>query len=191
MVFRNDKLKKRNGGILQYGRFTYGAKNIKILSWGDGQKLIIGAFCSIAGEILVFLGGNHDVTRISSFPFGIKFTNNNYKLLKTVQPLTKGDVIIGSDVWIGERVTILSGVCIGHGAVIAAGSVVTKNVLPYAIVGGNPAQEIKKRFNEEIIDKLLELRWWDLSTKQIEIISSDLTSKPNLNRLNELIRIYR
>jgi virginiamycin A acetyltransferase len=137
------------------------------------------------------LGGNHDVTRISSFPFGIKFTNNNYKLLKTVQPLTKGDVIIWSDVWIGERVTILSGVCIGHGAVIAAGSVVTKNVLPYAIVGGNPAQEIKKRFNEEIIDKLLELRWWDLSTKQIEIISSDLTSKPNLNRLNELISIYR
>ena len=143
MLFRNDKSKTINSGLLQYGKFTYGAKNIKVLSWADETKLVIGSYCSIAGEILVFLGGNHDITRMSSFPFGIKFTRKNFNTLKTLRPLTKGDVTIGSDVWIGERVTILSGVCIGHGAVIAAGSVVTKNVSPYSVVGGNPAEEIK------------------------------------------------
>jgi virginiamycin A acetyltransferase len=155
------------------GQFTYGAPIVK--DWHQGSTLKIGNFSSIAENVYILLGGNHPIEWISSFPFGVVFDEfqeqyNNYP------KLSKGDVIIGNDVWIGINSTILSGVQVGDGAIIAAGSVVTKNVEPYAIVGGNPAKLIKKRFGDEQITKLLDIKWWDWEIdkirKNINLIAS-------------------
>lgn len=94
-------------------------------------------------------------------------------------PYTKGTIEIGNDVWIGTSAVILSGVKIGHGAVVAAGSLVTKNIPPYAIVGGNPAKIIKYRFNEDKIKELLEMNWWDWSEEKIKNNIEILSSKIN------------
>jgi hypothetical protein len=83
-------------------------------------------------------------------------------------PSGKGDIIIGNDVWIGAKSTIMSGVKIGHGAIVAAGAVVTKDVQPYSVVGGNPAKHIKFRFDEKQIEKLLEISWWDWEESKIK-----------------------
>ena len=131
-----------------WGVGTYG--NPQILFKNDAN-LKIGKFCSISEEVTIILGGEHKIDTISSYPFSLE--KNRY---------SKGDVIIGNDVWIGYGSTILSGVTIGDGAVIAANAVVTKDVEPYAIVGGIPAKTIKYRFDEKTIDKLLKLKWWDL-----------------------------
>ena len=80
---------------------------------------------------------------------------------------SKGDIVVGSDVWIGRGSTILSGVTIGDGAVVAAGSMVTKDVAPFSIVGGNPARLIRMRFDEHTVEKLLVLRWWDWDDAKI------------------------
>lgn len=106
-------------------------------------------------------------------------------------PKTNGDVVIGNDVWIGSGVTIMSGIKIGDGAVISANSSVIKDVLPYEIVGGNPAKSIKLRFDVQIIKLLLNLRWWDLKLADIKFISNKLSSRPDAYILAELISIYR
>jgi acetyltransferase-like isoleucine patch superfamily enzyme len=147
--------------MIYYGKYTYGAENIIVHTWGEDYTILIGAFCSIAGNLQIFTGGNHNVSKISTYPFGHinkeVFNNPN---INSEKKLGK-DVIIGNDVWIGGNVTIMSGVNIGDGAVIAANSHVVKNVEPYSIVGGNPAQLIKKRFSDDIINKLLEIKWWE------------------------------
>jgi len=131
---------------------------------GDYAKLIVGAFCSLA-DPKIFLGGNHHAEWVSTYPFGGR-TDSPFKLAYTNKDA--GDVIIGSDVWVAQGVTIMSGVNIGDGAVVAANSHVVKDVEPYGIVGGNPAKLIKYRFNEEQIEKLLEIKWWDWSDERIE-----------------------
>jgi len=156
-------------------KHTYDTAKIKIHSWGEGAKLTIGAFCSIA-PCQVFLGGNHRTDFISTYPFAsFGHVWSNAKNIPFISPpnalmnqenknpchYSNGDVVIGNDVWIGDGVTIMSGVTIGDGAVIAANSHVVKNVEPYSIVGGNPARLIKYRFPKEVIDKLLEIKWWD------------------------------
>ena len=104
---------------------------------------------------------------------------------------TGGDVIIGNDVWIGQGVTILSGVTIGDGAVLATNSTVVKDVAPYEIVGGNPAKSIRKRFDDEIIALLLELRWWELPLDDIRQLIPQLCTAPTAEHLAELIARYR
>lgn len=164
------------------GKHTYGASSIKIQQWGEGAKLYIGKFCSIAGGVEVMLGGNHRMDWVSTYPFG----HVSQQIFPTYKggghPVTKGDVIIGNDVWIGDGVTILSGVNIGDGAVIATKSIVTKNVEPYSVVGGNPAKYIKHRFDKEIIEKLLYYKWWDLDDYVIDSLSPLLCSS-NFNKL--------
>ncbi len=145
------------------GKYTYGYP--KIMNWNEGAKLEIGSFCSIADEVVIFLGGNHRNDWITTFPFNVLF--ENYKYIKG-HPATKGDVIIGNDVWIGYGATILSGVHIGDGAVIGARSVVSRNVEPYSIVIGNPAKEVKKRFDPETIEELLKLKWWNWEINKIK-----------------------
>jgi virginiamycin A acetyltransferase len=93
----------------------------------------------------------------------------------------KGDIIIGNDVWIGYNATIMAGVKIGDGAIIGTNATVVKDVEPYSIVGGNPAQEIKKRFSEETISKLLELKWWNWD---IEKITRNIQNLTDLNTDN-------
>lgn len=145
---------------MSYGKGTYYINEIQTHSWGEGSKLVVGNFCSIAENVNVYLGGNHRTDWVTTFPFGHIHQHifNNFNGVG--HPTSKGDVIIGNDVWIGSNVTIMSGVTIGDGAVIANNSHVVKNVEPYSLVGGNPAKLIKYRFTPEQIEKLLEIKWW-------------------------------
>ena len=145
------------------GDFTYGFP--KIFSWGEGAKLKIGRFCSIARDVEIYLGGEHRIDWITTYPFNALFPDHSE--IKG-HPKTKGDVVIGNDVWIADRAIILSGVTIGDGAVIGARSVVIKDVKPYEIVAGNPAKHIKFRFDEKVIKELLEIKWWNWETSKID-----------------------
>jgi chloramphenicol O-acetyltransferase type B len=126
-------------------------------------KLIIGKYCSIAPKVSFYLGGNHNISRISTW---LPLLDWEYDSSRDL--LTKGDIIIGNDVWVGRDVTILSGVKIGNGSVIGTGSVVAKDVEPYSIMVGNPAKCIKKRFNDEQIELLEKTKWWDLDIDVIK-----------------------
>ncbi|KAF0818192.1 putative Streptogramin O-acetyltransferase [Bacillus sp. ZZV12-4809] len=151
-----------------------------------GDQLIIGKFCAIApGVTFIMNGANHRMDGFSTYPFNI-FKNGWEKYTPTLDQLPfKGDTIIGNDVWIGMDTVIMPGIKIGDGAIIAAKSVITQDVEPYTIVGGNPAKKIRKRFSEEMIAELMELKWWDLD---IEIISAhiDVIVNGDLEKLRSL-----
>jgi acetyltransferase-like isoleucine patch superfamily enzyme len=162
--------------ILEVGLHTYGINNLNILqNRGSLAKVIIGKYCSLASDITIISGGIHPVDWVSTFPFRAKFDLEGK--FEDGMPYTKGDIIIGNDVWIGTGVTILSGVTIGHGAIIAAGALISKDVEPYAIVGGVPGKIIHFRFNEKQINLLLEIKWWDWTheriVKNIPLLSSN------------------
>jgi len=171
---------KENPKYSEYsiGRFSYGAP--KVLRWGNDSKLEIGSFCSIADDVFILLSGEHQPDWITMYPFNVLFSEfQRFSGHST----TKGDVIIGNDVWIGTNVIILSGVKIGDGAVIGAGSVVTKDVEPYAIVAGNPAKLVRMRFDEETVDILLRIKWWNWDIQHIREDMPLLLS----NRVKEFI----
>lgn len=161
---------------IKIGDFTYGP--IDVRSWNNkNERLVIGKCCSIASEVVFILGGNHFYKNISNFSF-VHFVD------KVIRPsLTNGPIIIDDDVWIGTKTIVLSGIKIGKGAIIAAGSVVTKDVPPYAIVGGNPAQLIKYRFSNEIINILTKVKILDIKTyiQNKDFFNSELTLN-NLKR---------
>jgi len=130
----------------------------------------------IASGVSFIMNGAHHLTNaISSYTFAI-FGNGWKGAMQGKAYPYKGDTIVGNDVWLGHNATIMGGVKIGDGAIIAAHSVVTKNVAPYAIVGGNPAKEIRKRFNEAQIEKLLEVQWWNWDIEKITRNVRHLTS---------------
>lgn len=142
-------------------------KNVKYHFDFIGDKLIIGKFCMIAsGATFIMNGGNHLTGAISAYPFAIFGGDWANAMDGRSYPL-KGDTIIGNDVWIGHNATIMPGVKIGDGAIIATNATVTSNVEPYTIVGGNPARAIKKRFQEEQIEILLQLKWWNWDVEKI------------------------
>ena len=150
---------------MSFGKYTYGIPNIH---WANkNAKLIVGKFCSIAGNVNIYLGGNHRTDWVTTYPFGHIHQNIFNKFNGIGHPSTKGDVIIGNDVWIGSNVTIMSGVNIGDGTVIANNSHVVKNTEPYSLVGGNPAKLIKYRFTSEQIVKLLKIKWWEWDDEKI------------------------
>ncbi len=161
---------------IQVGDYTYYddfedvqnfEKNVKYHFDFIGDKLTIGKFCAIASGVEFILnGGNHLVDAVSSYPFSI-FGNGWEHAMEGRQFPNKGDITIGNDVWLGYRSVILAGVTIGDGAIVGAYSVVTKDVPPYTIVAGNPAKEIRRRFEEEEINQLLALRWWDWPLEKI------------------------
>lgn len=157
----------------EIGRYTY-HHNLKV---SGEANLFIGQFCSIAPEVRIFLGENHNTDCITTYPFGHVFLDV-FKVENDNHPSSRGDVVIGNDVWIGFRSTIMSGVTIGDGAVIAANSHVVKDVAPYEIVGGNPARHIRYRFDKETIARLLELKWWDKPVDEIRAMIPELLSKP-------------
>ena len=165
---------------IEYGKHSYGINHIN-LHWEEYAKLKIGSFCSIAYNLNVFLGGNHNFNNFTTFPFGGVWPNVFTKNGNS-KPITNGDVIIGNDVWIGDSVTIMSGVKIGHGAVIAANSHVVKDVEPYSIIGGNPAKIIKKRFDDNTINFLLSLNWWDWDDDKINN-NIDVLCSNDINKL--------
>jgi len=151
-------------------------KNVKYHFDFIGDKLIIGKFCMIASDVkFIMNGANHLTNAITSYPFAI-FGNGWEHAMEGKSYPQKGNITIGNDVWIGYNATIMAGVTIGDGAIIAANSTVVKDVEPYSIVGGNPASELKKRFTEDKITKLLELKWWDWDMEKITRNVQHLTS---------------
>jgi len=177
LCFLNNVIKNPNiivGDYTYYDDFEDVAnfeKNVKYLFDFTGDKLIIGKFCMIAsGVTFIMNGANHLSESISAFPFAI-FGNGWEGAMDGKSYPMKGDVVIGNDVWIGYNATIMAGVKIGDGAIVAANATVTRDVEPYAIVGGNPAQVIRKRFSNEQIDQLLKLKWWD---KDVEWITRNV-----------------
>jgi acetyltransferase-like isoleucine patch superfamily enzyme len=150
----------------EIGFGTYGTPHI-LIEYPEQAKLSIGKYCSIANNVWIFLGGEHRLEWITTYPFDMIFKDWTFKsVLGSCK--SKGNVIIGNDVWIGMNAIILSGVHIGDGAVIGAGAVVTKDVCPYAVVAGNPAKVISYRFLPEVIEKLLLVKWWDWSLEKIK-----------------------
>ncbi len=147
-----------------------------------GDKLIIGNFCAIASDVkFIMNGASHKMNSFTTYPFGI-FGNGWEAGIPELKDLPfKGDTIIGNDVWIGYEAMIMPGVNIGDGAIIAANSVVTKDVPPYSIVGGNPARLLKKRFSDDEIELLLKIQWWNWSiekiTKNIPILCNNDSEK--------------
>ncbi len=139
------------------------------------DKLMIGKFCQIAAGVeFVMNDANHQMNAISTFPF---YTLDAWEMeTPDVSDMPfKGDTVIGNDVWIGQNAVILPGVHIGDGAIIGANSVVGSDVEPYAVVAGNPAKELRKRFDKELIDMLLRFKWWDRSIDEINHLIPVLT----------------
>ena len=150
-----------------------------------GDKLIIGKFCQIAsGVTFIMNGANHQMNAASTYPFYIMGWEQPAPSM-TDLPL-KGDTIIGNDVWIGQNATILPGVHIGDGAIIGLNSVVSRDVEPYTIVAGNPAKVIRKRFDDELIELMLSLKWWDRNLNQIQSLIP-LLSDSNLSNVKRQI----
>lgn len=162
----------------EIGHGSYG--NLVIKSWGEGAKLRIGAYCSFADGVKILLGGEHRSDWVTTYPFNVLWDECKEH---TGHPRSKGDVTIGHDVWIGTEAMILSGVSIGTGAIVGARAVVSKDVPPYAIVVGNPARIIRKRFDEETITKLLQIAWWNWEREKILSLLPLLLS----NRVEEFI----
>ncbi|WP_020395214.1 Vat family streptogramin A O-acetyltransferase [Thiolinea disciformis] len=133
-----------------------------------GDQLVIGKFCAIArGVKFIMNGANHAMSGISTYPFGI-FGQDWAKVLPhAMNTPHKGDTVIGHDVWLGYDSLLMPGVHIGNGAIIASRSVITKDVPAYSIVGGNPAQVLKTRFDSFTIQRLQALAWWDWSIEKI------------------------
>lgn len=158
-------------------------KNVKYHFDFIGDKLIIGKFCMIASDVTFIMNGaNHLTDAISTYPFAI-FGHGWQNAMEGKTYPSKGDTIVGNDVWIGHKVTIMPGVQIGDGAIIATRSVVTKDVAPYSVVGGNPAKELKKRFSKEQIVRLLDIKWWDWEIDRITRNVEQLTG----NKLDQLV----
>ena len=170
---------------MKIGKHTYGSENISV-AWQQDQEIIIGAFCSLAGNLNIQLGGNHNSSWVTTYPFG-HVPNGIWAINPVVghpKPIRK--VEIGNDVWIANNVTLMGGVCIGDGAIVAMNSHVTRNIPPYEVWGGNPAKKIKDRFPDEVKLKLLELKWWNLPDNLIEILIPLLVQEPTLESLQRI-----
>jgi len=141
----------------------------------NNDKLIIGRFCSIACNAkFIFNSANHTLKSLSTYPFPIFLEEWDSTMEITEAWDNKGDIVVGNDVWIGYEAIIMSGVHIGDGAIIGTRALVTKDVPPYAIVGGVPAKVIRKRFEDSVIDDLLKIKWWDWSIEKISEKLSDI-----------------
>ena len=167
---------------VEVGEFTYGVPDI-LCFMREEVKVIIGKFCSIAKGALIMLGGEHNTDLCTTYPFN--FMMKGFEYIEE-HPKKRGDIVIGNDVWIGKGCKILSGVHVGNGAVIAAGAIVTKDVEPYTIVGGVPAKVIRKRFDDETIQKFEKIQWWNWEKSQIYDAIPLLQS----NSVEELFKYY-
>ncbi len=153
----------------------------------NNDRLIIGKYCSIAcGAKFMFTSGNHNMTSLSTYPFPIFYEEWGLSGADITEAWDNhGDIVIGNDVWIGYEAVIMQGVHVGDGAIIGTRAVVTKDVPPYTIVGGIPAKEIRKRFSEDIIAKLIKLQWWNWDDETVQKHLSNIM-KANVKLLEKL-----
>lgn len=145
-------------------------KNNILFNWPDfGDSLIIGKFCAIANGTKFIMGpANHRINSVTTYPFNViggAWTENTKPHFSELP--FKGDTVIGNDVWFGQECLVMPGVKVGDGAIIASRSVIVKDIPPYTIAGGNPAKVIKNRFDEELTELLLELKWWDFEPEKL------------------------
>lgn len=158
------------------GRGTYG--HPVIFRYPNDASLRIGAYCSIAADVSIFLGGEHHSEWVTTFPFGALYPEHAHP----DHPKTRGDVVIGNDVWLGRSAVIMSGVTIGDGAIIGANALVAKDVAPYTIVVGNPGRAVRVRFGPEIVGRLLEIAWWKWPEERVRR-AAPLLQSPDIQRL--------
>jgi acetyltransferase-like isoleucine patch superfamily enzyme len=154
----------KRAGRISVGAHTYGIPILKDYVY-DETKLIVGKYSALSETSIVMLGGEHAMDRVTTWPHRIVW--NMEGAGQDGIPVHTGDTVIGNDVWLTQRTFLRSGVHIGDGAVIAAGAVVTKDVPPYAIVGGNPAKVLRFRFTEQQRADLLDIKWWDWSDEEV------------------------
>lgn len=163
--------------VLSIGLNSYGELNV--VDFGGNCGLIIRNYVSIGQHVYFILNAEHHINNISTYPFMVKILQK-----KRSESFGKGNIIIDDDVWIGFGATIMSGVHIGQGAVVAAGAVVTKDIPPYAIVGGVPAKIIKYRFSSDIIEELLKVDYSKLTKEMIAVHINELYEE--LNDIDQL-----
>lgn len=171
------------GPHVNIGAHTYAAGPIKTYAqW----PITIGKYCSLAWGIEFLITGGHHADCVSTYPFDN--LDNWPESNDPLYPYHKGlEINIGNDVWIGCNAVIMHNSPIGDGAIIASHAVVTEPVRPYAIVGGNPAREIRRRFPDEIIDKLLEIRWWDWPDEKVRANMNIITHPPDMETLCSIL----
>ena len=167
------------------GKGTYGELNV--VDFGGECNLILKNYISIAQRVTFLLNGEHYINHISTYPFKVKLLH-----IQDSESFGKGDIVVDDDVWIGYGATILSGVHIGQGAVIAAGAVVTNDVPPYAIVGGNPAKVIKMRFAEPIVKELMQLEFERIDSQFASENKDELYSNvSNIDQVQKFVQKCR
>lgn len=185
--------------IFQVGEYTYYddpidpagfEKNNVLFNYPEfGDWLIIGKFCCIASGATFIMGpANHRMNSVTTYPFHVFGGLWQEKTPDHLSELPfKGDTVIGNDVWIGRESVIMPGVKIADGAIVAAYAVVTRDVEPYTLVGGNPARPIKKRFEDDLIQLLLRLKWWDMEGEQlVELLP--LLCSPDLDKVKLILQ---
>jgi acetyltransferase-like isoleucine patch superfamily enzyme len=170
-------------GIIVMGTGSYGRPHVHYFEPAGSSRphVVVGRYCSVAAEVTFVVNGEHRLDWTTTFPisarFGLPIADNDG------HPKITGPVTVGNDVWIGHRALLLGGVTVGDGAVVGAGAVVARDVRPFAIVVGNPAREVRRRFDDEVVDRLLELRWWDLDESAVRSIGHLLCAEPELDTL--------
>ncbi|MGL5935845.1 MAG: CatB-related O-acetyltransferase [Cetobacterium sp.] len=170
--------------LVKVGNYSYGPLNVRY--WGtEKEGLEIENFVSIAEGVKFILGGNHEVNTFTTYPLKVM------ALGEEIEAWTKGPIVVKDDVWIGTDALILSGVTIGQGAIVAAGSIVTKDVPPYSIVGGNPAKIIKYRYSKEIIDEMIAFDWNKIDLNKIEKLREDLYKPLTLELMRKIKKEFK
>jgi acetyltransferase-like isoleucine patch superfamily enzyme len=152
-------------GTLVMGNMSYYAPRI-VKYKGDTGRVLVGNFASVAYDAEFYVGGLHRTEWVSLY--GLRAMLELPGAHEDGFTHGRGDIVVGSDTWVANGCTVMSGVTIGDGAVVGTKAVVAKDVRPYAIVVGNPAREIRRRFSDEQVDALLRIRWWDWPTEKVK-----------------------
>lgn len=173
-----------NQKLVTVGKGTYGP--LYVMTFGNSERLCIGNYCSIGPQTAFILNADHYTNTVTTYPFKVRILHS-----VSYEGVSKGNIIIDDDVWIGYGAIIMSGVHIGQGAVIAAGAVVTRDVPPYAVVGGSPAKILKYRFSKEVIDEIVKLDFSLFDKKFTEKHINDLYTEVRKDNINEILQQLR